>query len=269
MKARKRIEELVSCVGLVSDVVRDCKESVTLADIGADHGWVSFYALKRGVVDKCILSDISASSLEKARGIFALNPDMKNKAKFLIGDGFEPFLNEKRIDIAVIAGMGGAEILKIIGENAKHAPENSIFVLQARHDEDFVKVLKKYAGLEVFFDRVIFDHGHVYRTIVAGHFANSTGQRAVLCDKLRHVFENPDTKKFLGLDIDFEIFGVHNLLSNAHEHVLALEFLRGKYRGIRLSLEKNASKDDDIVAYVKKLGLLEKYLDTILKVVKK
>ena len=268
MKARRRLEEILECAKKASDVIRDvCGSDVILADIGADHGWVSHFSHVRGIADACICTDISKSSLLKAEKLFDVNPDLKGKVDFRVGDGFEVFNNDlNKVDICVIAGMGVAEILKIIGENKKNAGGIRIFVLQARHDEYFAKVLAKYCGLEIIFDKVILDRKHVYRTIVAVDFANCTLQQACVCDKLRLAFDEANGTDIQNLGIDFEIFGKNNLFDSSKEHAKAIDVLLEQAKGLKSNLEANSKSldDTDIQAFMQSLDSRIKNLKKII-----
>ncbi len=80
----------------------------TVADIGCDHGYISLYALKNSLADEVWACDISASSLNKARKLLQ---DYEN-VRFFVSDGFKEL--PYKPDTALILGMGGYEIVKII-----------------------------------------------------------------------------------------------------------------------------------------------------------
>lgn len=84
----------------------------TLADIGCDHGKLAVSALLEGRARLAIAVDISAQSLHKCR---TLGEEYKVSAALECrqGDGLLP-LKEGEADFAVIAGMGGREIVKIL-----------------------------------------------------------------------------------------------------------------------------------------------------------
>jgi tRNA (adenine22-N1)-methyltransferase len=85
----------------------------TLADIGCDHGKLAVSALLAGKAQKVIAVDISASSLQKCRRL-GEQYQVSSSLDCRQGDGFLP-LSEDEADLAVIAGMGGREIVRILG----------------------------------------------------------------------------------------------------------------------------------------------------------
>ena len=88
----------------------------TIADIGADHGKVSAFIYRHGLAKNLIVNDISVASLEKAKRLFSKHKINDNvNLQFICADGIElEKLTNKKIDCAIIAGMGGGEIKKIL-----------------------------------------------------------------------------------------------------------------------------------------------------------
>ena len=276
MKAKRRIEEIVCCVGKASEALRNSARGgkrVSMVDVGADHGWVSYLAVARGYVDKVICSDISEKSLKKAQCLFESDKELLKKAEFRVGNGLQVLdLPTESVDICVIAGMGGAEMLKIIGERKCNAEGINIFILQLQHDELFVRALKAYTGLSIAYDKVVLDGKHVYRTIVAYDFVNCTRQNRYLCDKLKSVFDESAGASHSGLDIDFDIFGKNNLFDRSSGHVKALELLKELSNKIYSSItsgRKVASQDSDILEFLGALKKRIEYLDKILEYIQK
>ena len=87
----------------LAELVPECE---VFADIGCDHGILSEYIISSGKAKKVLASDISENSLAKAK------ERCKKNTGFFLGSGFEPL--PQTPDAAVIAGMGGDEIAKII-----------------------------------------------------------------------------------------------------------------------------------------------------------
>ena len=90
------------------------------ADIGCDHGRLGAYLLTGGYVQRAMLTDISAESLQKARRLIgALG--LSDRVEFLVGDGAEALTAAP--EATVVAGMGGAETVVAINTD----PNASIF----------------------------------------------------------------------------------------------------------------------------------------------
>ena len=99
MKIPKRLNKIL-------ELLPECD---LLADVGCDHGILGVAALKQKKVQRIIFTDISAPSLQKAK-IYAQQNGVFDRCDFILGDG----LCGRKVDCAVIAGMGAKEILKIL-----------------------------------------------------------------------------------------------------------------------------------------------------------
>lgn len=97
-----------------------------VADIGADHGYITKLLFLKDKIDFAYLTDISKKCLQKAVDNFK-NTKYENNVCFLTGDGLEPLKNIKnKPKQIIIAGMGGNEIIKILTKNSLYTS----FVLQ-------------------------------------------------------------------------------------------------------------------------------------------
>ncbi|MCH5151451.1 MAG: SAM-dependent methyltransferase [Clostridiales bacterium] len=128
----------------------------TLADVGCDHGYVGIEALNTSRVDSVIFVDVSEPSLNKARQ--NCPQEHSKRVKYLCQDG----LGSLAVDCAVIAGMGGLEIISIL-EEAKALPQR--LVLQPMRNQKDVRqyLCDKY---EIVTDVKFYD-GKYYDLIYA------------------------------------------------------------------------------------------------------
>mgnify|MGYP000820971799 CR=1 FL=1 len=83
-----------------------------LADVGCDHGYCTLYALENGICGRAYISDVSARSLAKAERLLARYIEA-GKAESFCCDGLA--LVPHDADQVLIAGMGGEEILSVLG----------------------------------------------------------------------------------------------------------------------------------------------------------
>lgn len=107
MPVEKRIA-LDPRLSMIAQLVGRCD---CLADIGCDHGRLGAFLLQNGRCCRAILTDISEPSLRKARALIS-HVGLSERAVFCVGDGAEALPSP--CDTAVIAGMGGAMIARII-----------------------------------------------------------------------------------------------------------------------------------------------------------
>lgn len=145
----RRLNEIANIVG----------KARCVADIGCDHGYLGRLLLARGMVDRYIATDISANSLRKAYELLCGT----SKADFRCGDGLKVLVEEDEVDVIVISGMGGYNIIDIIdGYNGKAA-----FVLGAQKDVDMVRRKLYDMGYIIKLDYVVKDNNKFYDLIRA------------------------------------------------------------------------------------------------------
>ena len=105
---------------IISEI--DCD---VLADIGCDHGYIGVQALIERRAKQLLAADISEKSLSKCR-LLAAEKNLTDRVEFVVSDGFENVTTVP--DTAVIAGMGGYEIIKILksAKSLNRVPEKLI-----------------------------------------------------------------------------------------------------------------------------------------------
>ena len=130
----------------------------TLVDIGCDHGMVSVGALLENRADRVIAVDISEASLQKCREL-GKKAKVEDKLDCRIGDGFTP-VKEGEADFAVIAGMGGREIIYIMSTSRYNG---RLLLLPHQDIEELRRFLSGKYDIEK--DFTIFSNGRYYNLI--------------------------------------------------------------------------------------------------------
>lgn len=147
-------------------ICKRLEKSGCIADIGSDHGKLCKYILDQGLCSRAVAVDISRGSLLKAEAL-KLRYNL-NGMDCRLGDGLTA-LTKAEADIAVIAGLGGMEIIKIISDG-RRVDRTDKFVLSPHKN---AKELRRYlmtAGYNITSDDVIYDGGKFYdiMTVTAG-----------------------------------------------------------------------------------------------------
>lgn len=126
-----------------------------IADVGCDHGKLSYYLLKNNLCKFVYVSDISKPSLEKAESLLSSE---KFNFKSIHCDGLSGF-SRLEVDECIIAGMGGDEIMHII----KNSPINiDSFILSPQHNIIEVKQYLISHGYLIIYDKIIKDGKKFY-----------------------------------------------------------------------------------------------------------
>lgn len=130
------------------------------ADIGCDHGYVTKAMLDLGKCEFAVASDISDKCLDKARALIK-NEIEEKKAVCIRSNGF---LNLPKVDVALISGMGGEEIIGII-LGAKELPKT--LVLQPMKNADKLRAVLIKLGYGLSVDYTFKSDGKFYDLIKA------------------------------------------------------------------------------------------------------
>ena len=143
----------------LSKIFSELGECKVFADIGCDHGYVAKAMLESGKAEHVIIADVSKPCLEKAQNLLKEEIEEK-KVTAVVSDGFEKVVG---CDLALIAGMGGEEIIGIM-ERAKNLPER--LVLQPMKNCDKVRLHAVKAGYKLKKDYVFFSADKFYNLLV-------------------------------------------------------------------------------------------------------
>ncbi len=155
------------------------------ADVGCDHGYCTEYALKNGLCNHAIFSDISAGSLDKAKKLLA-DYVKTGKATAVLGGGF--YGVDKEVGQVLIAGMGGCEIIGILADK-KYGFMPKRFVFQPMQNADKLRryILENGGYIERDFT---FEDGKFYDVIVGGR-----GDRAQTYSEEEYEFGKDNLKE--------------------------------------------------------------------------
>ena len=133
------------------------------ADIGADHGYLTCALLKRGIAERMWATDISASSLLKARRL-AERSSLSARVFFGVGDGFEPV--GEAVGAAAILGMGGVNIRNMLLSQA-HLLRGCALVISANTEMPSVRRTLAALGYRIEEERLTEAGNHFYPVLLA------------------------------------------------------------------------------------------------------
>lgn len=159
MRNLKRIRAIAT---LIND------KDKTVADIGADHGYLTKVLIEENRAKAVIATDISKASLEKTANL-AKKYGFLDKIFLKAGDGLK-ILNKGEAQIVVIAGMGGNEIIKILEENTDKTFDKFIFQ-PMQNTINLREYLIKH-NYEIIKDFIVKDRKKFYNTIVVRFSTN-------------------------------------------------------------------------------------------------
>lgn len=153
----------------IDALIEECCGEV-LADIGCDHGYVAVGAVLSGKVKRAVAIDISEKSLEKTR-LLSERTGVADKVICLCGNGFAPL--EEKADSAVIAGMGGVEIISVLEAAGDRLPARLVLCPHQNAYE-----LRRWLNgkFRIVKDRTVAVAGKYYPIIVLGEGESFYGE---------------------------------------------------------------------------------------------
>ncbi len=142
----------------VSEMVQKCG---TVADIGCDHGYVTIYLLKNGIAERALSADVNKGPLEACEKNLRLE-HVSDRAKVLLSDGFKAFDAKEKIDAAVIAGMGGRLMKRILTEGEAIVKNVSQLVLQPQSEIFLIREWVRENNFHIEREEILKEDGKYY-----------------------------------------------------------------------------------------------------------
>lgn len=132
-----------------------------IADVGCDHGYLILEAFENHYIEFAQAIDNKSQPLKSAlRNI--TQEGLSSKVIFTLGDGLENLW--EGIEVVVISGMGGFNIIKILSNNNNN--EIKRFILQANRN---VYNLRKYlmeSNYRIIEEDLVAEDGKYYEIVV-------------------------------------------------------------------------------------------------------
>ena len=138
-------------------------EGLSVADIGCDHGFVSMYLVENRHSPKAIAMDINEGPLIRAREHIE-EYGFENNIETRLSDGAD-MLKVHETDAAVIAGMGGRLIIKILDKSPEVFKAMNCIVLSPHSDIDKVRAYLSDNSFVIDDENMVFDEGKYYTII--------------------------------------------------------------------------------------------------------
>ncbi len=135
----------------------------TVADIGCDHGYVAISALQDGRARRAVAADVAKGPLDIARKNCE-EEQVGDRLKLILSDGFASIPDTEDINCAVIAGMGGLLMERILRDGRldrfTHLKQ---LVLSPQSDLDAVRrLLVDELSYTIRTEYMVLDEGKYY-----------------------------------------------------------------------------------------------------------
>lgn len=140
------------------------REGSRVADIGADHGYLSIELIKSGRASRVIATEKNLHPFEAlSKNIFGVKG-----IEARLGDGLQ-VLTAGEVDTICIAGMGGALITKILEDAPEVVQSARSLILQPMNGADKVREWLAANGWVIVDEDLAESAGIIYEIISAGN----------------------------------------------------------------------------------------------------
>ena len=149
--------ELSKRLQAVADLV---SPGMRLADIGTDHAYIPIYLMENEKIPQAIAMDINKGPLERAEEHIKAH-GLEHQIQTRLSDGMAK-LQAGEADCAVIAGMGGALMIKILEEGRETAFQLQELVLQPQSELKKFRIYLLENGYRVLAEDMVYEDGKYY-----------------------------------------------------------------------------------------------------------
>ena len=149
--------ELSKRLQAVADLV---SPGMRLADIGTDHAYIPIYLMENEKIPQAIAMDINKGPLERAEEHIKAH-GLEHQIQTRLSDGMAK-LQAGEADCAVIAGMGGALMIKILEEGRETAFQLQELVLQPQSELEKFRIYLLENGYRVLAENMVYEDGKYY-----------------------------------------------------------------------------------------------------------
>ncbi len=131
-----------------------------VADIGADHGYLTLSMINKGVKFAQVVEN-KIEPLKRAQKTLA----DYNFVRFSLSDGISKL--DQNVNVVTICGMGGLNIVEILSNNIKRAKKLDKLVLQANSKVPNLREFLNNNGFSIIDEEIVLDKGTYYEIIIA------------------------------------------------------------------------------------------------------
>lgn len=196
-------------------------EGSALADIGTDHAYIPIWLVSRGTISRAVAMDVNEGPLNRAKENIRQN-GLEKKIETRISDGFSALLPGEA-DTAVIAGMGGGLMIRILRDGRKIVNSLKECILQPQSEIEKVRTFLLEEGFSFIRENMVEEDGKYY---------------PMMCVRPPATVRVDPQEKWLQTEL------VYGRLLLAEKNPVLREYLEREIRiktGIVKSLEKNDS----------------------------
>ena len=154
--------QLSERLNTVVSMVKPCR---AIADVGTDHGYVPVFLVRAKTVEQAVAMDVRKGPLSRARE-HVREAGLSGQIELRLSDGLEKLVPGE-VSGAVIAGMGGMLMLKILEEGLDTANSMEQLILSPQSDLKLVRRWLEGHGFYLEEERLVLEEGKFYTVMRA------------------------------------------------------------------------------------------------------
>jgi tRNA (adenine22-N1)-methyltransferase len=137
-----------------------------VADVGADHGRLALALVRSDHAASCIATEATPARLLRLRARVERSGG-DPRLTLRCGDGLEPLSREDRLDVLVLAGLGGPSMVRILADPRRPELRIPRLVLQPATDAGVLRRWLLASGLATMDERLVEVRGRFHVVIAA------------------------------------------------------------------------------------------------------
>ena len=140
-------------------------EGHRLADVGTDHGYIPIALVQEGKIPSALAMDVNPGPLKRAKQHIE-EYQLDSMIHTRLSDGVKQLLPAEA-DSVLIAGMGGALVIKILEEGKEVLKTVKELILQPQSEIDKVRRYLEDAGYVIVKEDMVLEEGKYYPVMKA------------------------------------------------------------------------------------------------------
>lgn len=137
-----------------------------LADIGTDHAYIPIYLTQQKKITEAVALDVNEGPLQRAEEHIREN-GLEAEIETRLSNGFQA-LQPGEVQSAVIAGMGGGLVIRILTEGAEVVRKLEECILQPQSEIEKVRAFLLEKGYEFLEEDMVCEDGKYYPMMKVG-----------------------------------------------------------------------------------------------------
>ena len=213
-----------------------------LADIGTDHAYIPIYLTQQKKIEKAVALDVNEGPLERATEHISEN-HLGDQIETRLSNGFQA-LKPGEVQSAVIAGMGGGLVIRILTEGEEVVRQLEECILQPQSEIEKVRAFLLESGYKFLEEDMVCEDGKYYPMMkVKPPVSVSAGQKEEGHDRT----EVPDhQEQTTGVTEKWDLVQLkYGKLLLEKQHPVLKEYLEREIRIYRSILDGLKAKDSD------------------------